>query len=508
MLRITFVFFLCGFFLFRPFQMQKVGMLYPGDDRSYFAYSTAFVFGEYPSFEKEWVDEFAVPPLSRVGHGIMAAPFVALFSIVDRLQEAPILKERTRETILPSWSVFGALLASVIYAWLSCWLLYIALRGFVSKTTASTVVILMVMCQGALLYAFRRPVFSHVPELFLQSLGFFFFTQKLIQPTEVFSRSNRTRFFWLCVFSLITAFMLLIRQNSVVYAFLWPVAFFCFTKQGLQFKQWKEALASCVMGFGIYWTVKYYPYWLQPEKYAQANAAFETSAFMFQWQSLHFYCKRFLTVFFGMDWGLVFTAPFLILGTAALFLKDLPWQRYQVLLALPLLINLYILIIWKGQGSWYGYRYLLFAAIPVLSLPLAFLIENLTNLNRKYLYFFFFIAIPPTVSMLVFEGSPGTIIEPITTEFGENNVGNLRYQIEAWKLVVPNPWHFFYTFLKAGPAYVGYAAANLLGFAERLPLKFSELYDSFEIRTLIQTLMVYLTPWLMYWGYRRNSGRL
>jgi len=55
--------------------MQSNGMWYGNDDQDYFANASSLVFGQFPSYEKEF-DYGAGDTLGSIGPGLMAAPFV------------------------------------------------------------------------------------------------------------------------------------------------------------------------------------------------------------------------------------------------------------------------------------------------------------------------------------------------------------------------------------------------------------------------------------------------
>ena len=75
---ISFAIFIAAFFLFWPYQLQKFGLMYKGDDHSYFAHATAIAYGQFPSYEKEYYKHGEGRPLHSIGSGIMAAPWNAL----------------------------------------------------------------------------------------------------------------------------------------------------------------------------------------------------------------------------------------------------------------------------------------------------------------------------------------------------------------------------------------------------------------------------------------------
>lgn len=460
-------------------------MIFTGDDTSYFAYATSFAFGTYPHVDKEFADEFGVAPLSRIGPGLMAAPFVFVGSLIDRAVGNPIVEKRTAENNAQSWSAFFFMLSTIFYFYLAGVILFRTTRRFYSDRIALFSTLLMIVPQGIALYAFRRPIFAHIPELLLQSLFVYLFVREIKGDSL-----KKTRLFGSLI--VLSALAMMVRQNSIVYALAWPILIL--TKTKIDFKKAALAFASFSAALAFYKLFKSLPIWINPAPYEASNKLFETSDFLFKFEPLYFYIKRTWTVLLGADWGLVYTAPFLILGAAGLFLKKLPHQRAFVLAALPLLVNFYILIIWKGQGSYYGYRYILFAAVPVLLIPLAAFVEWFESKTPHADKILIALAIPPLLSMLLFEGSEFTTLAVVTTEFGEKNGGNLTYQLEVWKVVLSKPAVLAFSLFKNGPAYLVYLAAKLFGMFEHLPAKLRETYDVFDKVTLVRTIILYALP--------------
>ena len=149
--------------------MQNTGQLYGSDDESYFAHATALVFFQFPSDEKELYQSMGKIPRHSIGPAIMALPFTFVFSQIDRLMGSTIIKKRNRKNIKESWTLFGFVLSTYFYFWMACVLLFLGLRYFYDEFTCFLTVVFMVLIQGVPLYMFRRPVFSHMYEFFLQS---------------------------------------------------------------------------------------------------------------------------------------------------------------------------------------------------------------------------------------------------------------------------------------------------------------------------------------------------
>ena len=161
LIRITIAIFIVSLFLVRPYNLQSRGMWYVDDDYDYFAHASAMVFGQYPSYKKEFFTIMKEGPQSPIGTGILAAPFVYVFSFFDRAAGSSITETRTQDNIVGSWSQFGFYFASIFYFILACYLLFAGISCFVPPAQASNAVILMMICQGLPLFTWRRPFFSH-----------------------------------------------------------------------------------------------------------------------------------------------------------------------------------------------------------------------------------------------------------------------------------------------------------------------------------------------------------
>ena len=167
MRKITWVIILLAFILVRPHHLQNWGMVPDGDDKSYMAHATSLVFFQFPSYANEAFDVGNGVPLHSIGSSLLASPFVFFTSLIDRIAGNEIVIRRTFSNIEKSWTAFGFVLATIFYLWMTCLLLYEGLRFYFRPRIASLTVILAVLAQGIPLFAFRRPVFSHMYELSL-----------------------------------------------------------------------------------------------------------------------------------------------------------------------------------------------------------------------------------------------------------------------------------------------------------------------------------------------------
>jgi len=482
MQKIAFAIFLSSFFLLRPVIMQYSGLLYPDDDFDYFAHATSLAFGQFPSYKNEYFMDATSGPQRAIGTGIMAAPFVSAFSLLDRVNGADIVEKRTAQNVQESWSVFGFIFASVFYFCLSCMLLYRSIAPLAGETFTVWAIILMVICQGMPLYAFRRPVFSHVPEFFLQSVFVY-----LLIKNEI-SNGKWIKKWW--SFALIgfgAGLIALTRYNNVLFTIMWPLLF-------LRRDKWQKifyVLPSAALLIMIFkWWPEQYNHYIT---YAGLEKELTIHA---PWPEL---VRRLGQVLFGPDWGLIFTAPFLILGMGGLALLNFSWKKKYILATLPILVNFYIINVTGLQGSYYGYRYLIASAFPLFVLPLAFLLKWMDNkIGPLWKWGAVFLALLPVMSMWCWEGNALVATHIVPTFFGKTDWSNPSYQLNVWQTA-------FDPKALGGIIYLGgiqyshylfYAAGTLFGHKANPP---------FSMKTLIQALIIYSMPFVMTW-YLKNKG--
>ena len=489
---VTILIFICAFLLLRPYYLQRTGLRYGGDDESYFAHSSSLVFGQFPSYEKEHFTVREDYPLHSIGSGLMAAPFVFIFSLVDRVGGSDIVYERTLENTSQSWSLFGFVFASSFYLWLACFFLYKGLRYYFKHHHASLAVILMVLFQGIPLFVFRRPIFSHVYEFFLQSLLVFVLLKA--------SRKNSfdSRGYWVPLgIGVVIGLMFLVRLNNILAAFVWPLVLLGNNRFDVaKARFWKKlgftyaACAVVIIGF------KVIPDFLNPHQ------GYVVMGTLSQVYPLSFYLKRIFQILFGIDWGLIYTAPFILIGLVALFGFRFSLKKRLLLCLAPMAVNFYMIVMWKDQADWYGYRFIVASIIPLLVYPLALLIQRSEGkYGRKMAVIWGLIAVVPLLSMLSFEGNDSNLTLALSwNSFGSYGWGNNTYQMEIWKMLLFHPVELFIAIFKGGLLYVVYLGAQIWDGMHMLPRIVSEKYPIFQLHIMVKTFIIYALPFFLYWA--------
>jgi hypothetical protein len=484
--RIAIAIFLSSFFLLRPFIMEFYGSLYPNDDFDYFAHSTSLAFGQFPSYKNEYLMGESNGPKCAIGTGLISAPFVFAFSLLDRINGSTIVQARTAQNVRTSWAVFGFIFASAFYFCLGCLLLYWSARSIVGPSLAVWAVILMVICQGMPLYAYRRPVFSHVPEFFLQSVFVYLFIKNEM------SGGKLMRQWWsFALLGIGAGLISLVRYNNILFTIVWPLLFIRHDRW--QKKNWVAASRNILHAyFSVVVLILIFKLWPEASNHYTTYPGIENELIVHaSWQK---FVERFGYILLAPDWGLIFTAPFMLLGAWGLMLLDVPWKKKYLIAASPLLINYYIIHITGYQSSYYGYRYMIASAFPLFVLPLAFLLKYIDGkIGRWWKFGAVLLALFPVMSMWCWEGNALVATSPIPTFFGKIDWGNSTYQIGVWQTVLN---------LKAlgGIIYLGgIQYVHYLFYAAKTGLKVN---PPFDLKTLIQTLMLYALPFVMVWIFK------
>lgn len=479
MKKVFLLIFLASIFLLRPYQLEREHLIYGshgGDDLGYLAHSAALAFGEFPRYAGEHYVDGNLPKYT-IGPALLALPFVFAFSRIDVLAHDPAITDRDAP-FLSTWAVFGFEVATVFYFCLSALLCWRLLSCFYSERAATWSTALLYVAQGFPLYAYRRPVFSHIYELFAQTL-----LLTLLLSITPAARVLRSGFLGGISGALVT----LTRYNNLFMSLWFPVVTAIRARWNIGTAA--KAAGAFLATFGALLLVfKIWPTFYSPVEHYNVAAEIH-----FELLSFKYLGYRFIKLLVGWDWGLLWTAPFTLLGTVWLYWKNR--DRDVALLSAPLLVNLIITLLFASQGGWYGYRYLLFALTPFSAFGLAGFLDRFAEYRSVRAALMLF-SVFPVASMLCFEGNPEGLTLHIVQQDGRSDWGNNTYQLEVWKALV-HPKEFAQATLKGIPAYVAVMGLNVLGQRERVPAKLSEKYpQGFVLLTLERVLILLAVPCL------------
>lgn len=433
-----------------------------GDDDDYFAVATALAYGKFPSFANEYhIGEKM--PFASVGPGILAAPFVAIFSVGDRLADAPIVVKREKDNRYWSWSLLGFNFAAYFYLLLGTCFLYRALLYWGSRQAALITCFLSIAGGGGLLiYVFRRPVMSHVFEFFTLSLAVLLLSRRL-RRGEWRGMSE--------IVGVCAAFIFLTRYNNAFLALgLMAVFLYLSFKASQKFPMAKAIrmatlFALLVLLFrGLPVLVNGY------SSYDQGYGG--TLGRLLPVLDLAFYWNRGNDILFGWDMGLLFTAPAVLLGVAAMWRYRYSVSREVIFLVSLSLLNIYFTMGWRSLGSFYGYRYICFTMMPLLAVPLVIMIDDLLLAFGKFNVWLMagFLSWLPLMSMMAFERSEKYAFTLITNTYGEKTYSQPTYHLDLLQDLWLNPVAILWRAAQTGMGAFFWADLTRLQMAQRLLL--------------------------------------
>lgn len=152
---------------FRPTSL--LGFVASGDDTSYISHAFTIGLDLDLDYRNEPIflpgDHQMTPsglaPAHPVGSGLMAAPFVAFFSLFDRAAGNPIITDH--KNYAESWSLFGFFIAAASWFLFGLWL-YLDVFEAIGAKTNKWMILLLTSGIGLSYYVLVRPTMGHAFE--------------------------------------------------------------------------------------------------------------------------------------------------------------------------------------------------------------------------------------------------------------------------------------------------------------------------------------------------------
>jgi hypothetical protein len=410
-------------------------MFFSGDDDDYFAVASSIAFGEFPSFSNEYHAGEKMP-FASVGAGVMASPFVMIFSMLDRHNNLSIVNKRTLSNRDGSASSYGFYIATQFYLIIATIFLYNLLCLWVDSRSAFYTTVLTLLAGGGIfIYAFNRPIMSHVYELFSLT------TVLLLLSKGYLGKPGRI--LWMAL-GLATSFVFLTRYNNapiVVGVFL-VLLHWTYTKK-ISITDVALVMIFSALPVLIFRILPVISNGFSVEDSSYLNAG-ERLLFL---HDIEFYYSRLIEILSGTDMGITYTAPAIILSFIgyAFYVRKMP--AWYSTMATLLVFNLFMSMQWCSAGSYYGYRHFIFTATPLLAVFLALLIQpaikSIGNLSASLLLILF--SWTSICSALVFGVYQlGYSLNLGTTSCGFPAYQNFDYQITLIKLLSNDPFKPFF----------------------------------------------------------------
>ncbi len=361
-------------------------VLYPfgADDASYLSH--AFTLGldfnfRYDNNIAEWLTINGNSAAHPFGPGLLAAPFVALFSILDYIFHHDVIENAVLYQY--SWAKFGFVFASGVYFILGVYL-YKKCLNILSLNISNLLLVLLCSSFGVLYYVFFRPVMGHSYEFFGLSLCSY---SSVYLLDKIFSKQAVSLFvsFGIAISLVLT---LLVRPANINVFVLLPIfAILVSMHKNIKLIDYKYQLMGQSVKI-LTWFVFIYSFvaLINLNLYGQIfpssftmyggdiglippmkSMAEVLSAIGF----LISHMPQLFNIMFTTEFGLIFASPILVLGLAMLVLYLVKQQASKmqmtslfVLLFVYLGLPAAIVLFWQSNGSAYGFRFL-FCWFPV-----------------------------------------------------------------------------------------------------------------------------------------------
>lgn len=235
-----------------------------GDDASYVAHALTIALDADLDYSNEALDwTVAGPsgprPAHPIGPGLAAAPVVAAFALLDRLESHPIIEDRSEYS--DSRAILGFFVASAAALGGGLLALISAIRLSVGRATALRTVVVSVLGSGVPFYALNRFTMSHSFE--------FLFLSLIILAAVRLARSRRGRTTAWLLLSLASAMTVLIRPGNLPFLLLplWVVLAVRISSGAPIIRNPRRDIVSGASAFAIFWLPAF---WLQQHLYGSA----------------------------------------------------------------------------------------------------------------------------------------------------------------------------------------------------------------------------------------------
>jgi len=371
-LRKIIIFFLVSL-LFKPiwlFNNQDLGK--PGnDDLSHWLHSATLVYDFDINYEDDYEVELGTfnyetnTPYHPPGAGYLSAPFVFLFSILDKV-------EPERLNPVGSFAYLGYFAASLFYFWMG---LYLILKVLIKKNIEFNYLILFSVLVGTLAhFVTTRFVMSHAVEFFLCSYLCYLF-EKTNNPY------NLANFYTI---SLIYFILSLTRPST----FLYSLCLILIYAKKKDFNQKNFYVVASSLSLSIFFHILTSMYLYKTFTIFQNyQTNFVEQGYM-QFDLL-FILKNSPKVFnliFSPSMGMIWVLPVVVFGIFSIILNKNHNKNHNFISKIFTFLYFYgafiVLIVWQGREVSFGQR-LLIGLIPFCAIKLA---EYIGNKNFHYTF--------------------------------------------------------------------------------------------------------------------------
>lgn len=489
------------------------------DDASYFAHAATVALDFDLDYSNEPVVTWSADrriAAAAPGAGWLAAPFVAAFSVIDRVQGHPVIDDHGRYTY--SWALFGFWVAALLYFGLGVWLFHRGIQalwpGFDPRLN-----LLLALGTGVPFYVLRRFSMAHAFEFATCALAFWA-AARLYSALAVGGHTRK----WILWSALAVVANLAVRVNNlntIILVHTVVLLLFVFGVPELPRPEWPRvrrallavtgAIALALVPLALFNLAFYgalYPtpslMYGQPLTGTATRSALEIVAHGIT------LVPNLVPLLFSSEFGLLYTNPVLVIGgvflvgatTRALARRrDLPAGLALVAVLAFFGLSTAIVLWWQGTGSSYGYRYL-FPLYPVALVGLLIAADGArrsgSRVRRALLPAAVALSVVSVTSQMFFSASPELETRRQVNVYGVEHGASARGYLTRLpvEIVDPDTWVSL-----ASRRLVGFYAAPHVadsGLRDRLPDDWLASYDELY-RDAPSAVHAQLTLILLLW---------
>lgn len=481
------------------------------DDRSYLAHAFTLGLDWDLDYENERAIRFnraGTLPSHPIGSGFLAAPFVAIFSIVDRVSGNEIIIDRS--AYFGSWSYFGFLFAVNLFFLLGVNLYFRALKTVYTGYTFGFHLV-VIMGTGVIYYVLGRFTMSHGFEFFVFSATVYL--SVLLQESH--HGGNRAKSI---LYALLLGFLVVLNLwvrpsnlNCLFLPFIWLLILNLYSRKKIETKWYFSIALSIVVWLVPYWTFNWHYYQQLFPSYSVAYSVGMPGAGIPEgFINLVVYVlslvPNIFALVFSSEVGIIYSDPILVIGFIGfiyfLVTKFTRGNRVKVGFCALMVLFYYaysvaIVLVWKTTASDYGYRYL-FPVLPVATLFVAVLLRDLDAKQVKWRksvkYAILGLSIVGIVNVYFYKVTPA--LSPVEQEnvYGEWHSSSLK----GYEMNLIRELGNYQTFVLAvGKTYIGFIVAPLFLDTELVEIVPREIKEKYLPRFRNIPLMVYLQTFVL-----------
>lgn len=495
------------------------------DDASYFSHAATLAL----DFDLDYSNEPVVtrsangriaahPP----GAGWLAAPFVAAFSVIDRVQGHPVIRDHARFTY--SWALLGFFVAALLHFLLGVWLYG---RGIAAIWPGldPRINFLLALGTGVPVYALRRFSMAHSFEFAACALGFW--AAARLYRALALEESTRPWILWSAVAAVANVAIRINNLNALILAHAVVLLLFVFGAPGLPRPEWTRVRNALLRVTGVI-AVALAP--LALFNHLLFGAAYPTPARMYG-QPLTGTASRgvleivgeglglvpnLIPLIFSSEFGVLYTNPVLVLGGFFLvgalayrlaIRRDLPHALALLTVLLFFGLSTAVVLWWQTTASSYGYRYL-FPLYPVALTGLLIAARGrgdvreppgpAARLRNALLPAAIALSVVSLTSQLFFSASAELEARPQVNVYGVQHGASARGYLTRLprELIEPDTWVSLAARRLAGFYVAPYVAEGSI--RDRMPEDWLDSYDRLY-RDAPPSVYVQLTLVLLLW---------